>query len=396
MLEAFYTDVCGGRGAGRLATLARHLPVPKATIALADRLVARKPPAAVLKRTRTDDLATLRYEMAARHTLDSALRRHILIAHMEKRGRRLARWGLGDATHVFNVFGEGGQLIRLANERGLPVLADIIIALSTRGINLAEYDAYPDWGPPPSDPSYEEMKGFNPDRHLLETTDIFVCPSPFVADDLVLNWGVPREATRIIPYALSSDWFEIESRPKPGRVLFAGTADRRKGIHYLAKAALLLSGRVADFRVAGTVQAEVRNHPEAATLQFLGRVPRAQVRNEFASADIFVLPTLAEGSATVVYEAMAMGLPVITTRAAGSVIRNGVDGVIVPERDPEALAAAIERLVADRALRDAIGEAARESARQWTWETYTSSLVSAVLDAPSFSPRMPTRKCYRG
>ena len=50
---------------------------------------------------------------------------------------------------------------------------------------------------------------------------------------------------------------------------------------------------------------------------------------------MFVLPSLAEGSAEVTYEAIAAGVPVVTTRAAGSVVRDGIEGRIVPERDPD-------------------------------------------------------------
>ena len=118
-------------------------------------------------------------------------------------------------------------------------------------------------------------------------------------------------------------------------------------------------------------------------LIFLGRVPRTEIKKEFQKADVFVLPTLAEGSATVVYEAMATGLPVITTKSAGSVIENGVDGIIIPERDPHALANAIERLVKDRSLRDKISENSRKTAAQLNEAAYTNSLRSLVLEIPS-------------
>lgn len=382
MLEAFYTDLCGGTGLGRLAEAAGALPLPGNISALASRLANRRPPGNVLTRTRTDGLATLRYELAARKPMSVTDRRNLLIDHTFAAGQRMARWGLGDATHVFNIFGYGGKLVEEANRRAIPVLADMMIALSTRRINLEEYAAFPEWGPEPADKSYSEMKGFNPDEHLLSTTDIFVCPSAFVADDLVENWDIDRSRTRIVPYALTGDWFDLRPQTLPGRILFAGSADRRKGIHYLAFAAQQL-GKTFDFRVAGGVPDEVRARPEAQALHFLGRVPRSDMQDEFARADVFVLPTLAEGSATVIYEAMAAGLPVVTTHAAGSVIQNGVDGIIVPERDPGALAAAIEKITGDRALRGAMGQAARQNARHWNWQTYASSLREIVCETPS-------------
>ena len=111
---------------------------------------------------------------------------------------------------------------------------------------------------------------------------------------------------------------------------------------------------------------------------FLGHVPRGRIHKEFQQADVFVLPSLAEGSAEVTYEAIAAGEPVVTTRAAGSIVRDDVEGRIVPGRDPEALADALEQLVEDRSARDRMAHAARERARDYTWERYGERLVTAL------------------
>ena len=102
--------------------------------------------------------------------------------------------------------------------------------------------------------------------------------------------------------------------------------------------------------------------------------------DEFATADVFVLPTLAEGSAGVVYEALALGLPVITTRAAGSVIRDGVDGIIVPERDPVALANSIEAVIENRELRSRLSAAARVRAADYTVDRYGERMLSTLRE----------------
>jgi glycosyltransferase involved in cell wall biosynthesis len=380
MLERFYTDVCAGRGIGRAAEAARGIPMPKWLAAGRDRLVGRRPPAQVLERTSTDDLEALRYEAESRWAKDDVGRFRALHRHHRRRDRRMVRKGLGRATHVFNVMGEGGDLLDVARSRGLKVLTDIVIALSFDRILRREYEAFPDWGPVPVDRQAATGEGRHPAEHLLRTTNVFVCPSRFVADDLVANWGVDRMATRIVPYAISDAWFSLTPRPAPGRVLFVGSADRRKGIQYLAMAADRLrgQGRRYEFRVAGEVAAEVRDKPVCRTLSFLGRVPRARIADEFATADVLVLPTLAEGSASVTYEALAAGVPVITTHAAGSVMRHDVDGLIVPERDPDALATAIEDIVEDRGRRDDMAAAARAHATDYSWRRYRERLFQAI------------------
>jgi glycosyltransferase involved in cell wall biosynthesis len=380
MLEGFYTDMCAGRGIGRAADAARALPMPKRLAAARDRLVGRRPPARVLERTSTDDLEVLRYEAERRWASDDAGRFRALHRHHRRRDRRMVRKGLGRATHVFAVMGEGGDLLDVARGRGLTVLADIVIALSFDAIVRREYEAFPDWGPAPVDRDAAIGGGYRPAEHLLRTTDIHVCPSPFVADDLVANWGVDRAATRIVPYAISEAWFSLTPKPVPGRILFVGSADRRKGIHYLAMAADRLrgQGRRYAFPVAGDVAPAVRDKAACRALSFLGRVPRAAIADEIATADVLVLPTLAEGSASVTYEALAAGVPVITTNAAGSVVRHGVDGLIVPARDPDALAAAIEDIVEDRPRRDALSAAARAAATQYSWRRYGERLLQAM------------------
>ncbi|GGC24612.1 hypothetical protein GCM10011363_46350 [Marivita lacus] len=287
----------------------------------------------------------------------------------EEQTHRLLKRGFGSATHVFSAFGEGGRYLKEAKAAGLPVLTDIYVAFSTLDIERAEWEAFPDWGPEPMLPKDAMIDGRSHAYETIANTSTFVCPSAFVADDLVANWGVQRDDIRIVPYAASKGWETVVPKPRKGRILFAGSAVRRKGIHILAKTARLLAQQGRDdieFVVAGGVPDAVRTHPEASGLTFLGRVPRDAVRTHFAEADIFVLPTLAEGSATVVYEAMAAGLPVITTQEAGAPITAGVDGLIVPARDFEALAEAITVLVDDRERRDKFAAMARQSATNFT------------------------------
>ena len=99
---------------------------------------------------------------------------------------------------------------------------------------------------------------------------------------------------------------------------------------------------------------------------------------EFARADIVVLPSLAEGSAGVTYEALAAGVPIVTTPEAGSVVRDGIEGRIVPSRDPETLANAITEIIEDRPRRERMAHAARERAQEFTLERYGERLIAAL------------------
>lgn len=153
----------------------------------------------------------------------------------------------------------------------------------------------------------------------------------------------------------------------------------RKGAQYLGAASRLLKtkGSAIDVVAAG-VSDRVRALPSMNAVTFLGHLGRTEMDREFSEADVFVLPSLAEGSASVVFEAMAAGLPVVVTPGAGSVVTHGKEGFIVPERDPEALAAAIERIVSDRSLRESMSQASQETAALYDEKHWGDRLVEAL------------------
>jgi len=76
-------------------------------------------------------------------------------------------------------------------------------------------------------------------------------------------------------------------------------------------------------------------------VEFLGHVPKSEIINLYNGADIFILPSLAEGSAISTYEALSTGLPVITTRNSGSLVENGKTGLIIEPGSVEAIESAI-------------------------------------------------------
>ena len=96
----------------------------------------------------------------------------------------------------------------------------------------------------------------NPRAAPHADADSAICPSEWVRDDLVRNFGFPSERTAIVPYGVNPELFSVRNEPVRGRILFAGTAELRKGIHYLAAAAeKLLERRLrCEFRVAGNVE----------------------------------------------------------------------------------------------------------------------------------------------
>jgi glycosyltransferase involved in cell wall biosynthesis len=376
MLEAFYTDLCANAGLG--AVLDSFCPQPLRRGALS-KLLNRRVPPNIQQKVHTFDWVALRYLARQRLAGNNRTKQHeALIKYNLEFGQAMAWEGLGQATHIFCMFGEGTDFLEFAKKQNLLIIIEVYASPFNHKIFQSERKNFSDIEPPI--PEGIIQADYNWFDKVCKLTDIFIAPSHFVERGLLEEFGVERKKCYKVPYGVGDSWLTLSNHPTKGCVLFVGKAALGKGIHILGMAAEKLSHRNYEFRVAGGVSDVVRQHRLTQRLNFLGRVPRTDIQQEFAQADIFVLPTLAEGSAEVTYEALAAGLPVVTTEAAGSVVRDGIEGFIIPERDPEALANRIEELVENRELRDRMAIAARERAKSYTWDKYAERLL-AVLQA---------------
>jgi glycosyltransferase involved in cell wall biosynthesis len=147
---------------------------------------------------------------------------------------------------------------------------------------------------------------------------------------------------------------------RPLHVLFLGQVILRKGIQYLIEAARLLEKEPIQFDIVGSIGiSEMAVASAPANMTFHGPVSRDRTEVFYREADLFVLPTLSDGFALTQLEAMSQGLPVIATPNCGDVVSDGVDGLIVPASDANALAEAFQLILQDpeklRAMSDATG-----------------------------------------
>ncbi|MBK3745707.1 glycosyltransferase family 4 protein, partial [Paraburkholderia aspalathi] len=242
---------------------------------------------------------------------------------------------------------------------------------------------YPHWqAPMTSDPRAADFAAREKAEWAL--ADTVICPSDFVYEH-VLASGCPAEKAVIVPYGVDGR-FSVERkirRPGPLRVLTIGQVGLRKGSPYVLEAARRM-GQSAQFRMVGSIavlagaQAELQ-----AGVGLTGPIPRSEMHAQFEWADVFLLPSLCEGSATAVYEALAAGLPVICTPNTGSVVRHGVDGFITAIRDVDAMVAALETLAGDADLYEDMAYQAQQRATEFTLERYGERLLAALFNRPT-------------
>lgn len=379
MLEALYTDSSAVSLLGRFAGAVPARWRPDTLDRLADRKVLGVPTQKVFS---TDQVwfrtSTLRLVKATKHQI-WAKRDAVM-------GGRSLSWGTGAADYVYSMFGTGSDFLRKAKEQGCSIAIDIFSTPVHHRIVAAEAHEFPDWAEPSELVSLAQAARLEERvNEVLGLADILTCPSEAVIEGCRAYRSFEEEKARLVPYSAGFDFGGRLNEPERGRVLFAGAARLGKGIHYLAFAAQRLHGRGRHyhFRVAGRASPSVVQRPEVKDLQFLGWLRTHALKKEYLNADVMAFPTLAEGSASVVYEAMAAGLPVITTKAAGSIITHDHDGIIVPERDPEALAKAVQSVVEDRERRDRLASAALQTASRQNEETWQKRLAAVfTMDPP--------------
>lgn len=165
---------------------------------------------------------------------------------------------------------------------------------------------------------------------------------------------------------------------RPLKLLYAGTVTQRKGIKYLLEAMKLLNGNNIELHVIGGIQGDDSPlKPYKHLFQYHPPVSQSELFKLYGSYDALVLPTVFEGFGLVIVEAMAAGLPVITTphSIGPELIADDVNGYIVPIRDVAAIVKAIEQLRKKSDEEYAMmRQKAREAALGYSWEAYRDRL----------------------
>lgn len=239
-------------------------------------------------------------------------------------------------------------------------------------------------------------------RKTFQTADRVIVLGAVWRDYVHDQLGVIPERIRILPYAVPGP-ATTPQRPRatnaPLNLLLLGRLGKRKGVPELlaALASPQLRGEPWAATLAG--DGDVQYYAAEATalgiserLAFPGWVGQEAARRLLSDSDILLLPSHAEGLPVAVIEALAYGVPVVTTPvgAISEVVSDGVNGLLVPPGDSAALARAIRSLLHDEALRLKLARGARA-----TWETnhtmasYVESLVTAWRELATASASEP-------
>lgn len=224
---------------------------------------------------------------------------------------------------------------------------------------------------------------------VAKRMDRVITVSEVAARDTMRVFKLPQSRVRVVPNGIDTSVFSqlrgIEKEPN-SVVMVGNTEDRKKGIIYLLKAIQLLKDDVdvklsiVDRRGDHTRYAPrlVQEHGLEDRVTFTGRLAVDELVRRYSVSEIAVTASVYEGFGLPCAEAMSCGTPVIATRAGAlpEVVGDNGAGVLVPPGDPVALAAEIGRLLADRPLRQRMGEAARKRIEEaFSWEVAARKTV---------------------
>ena len=211
----------------------------------------------------------------------------------------------------------------------------------------------------------------------LTDADYIMIPSDFVEQSFI-EQGFSRKKLIKIPFGVDLQKFSSKKnkKDKKFRCICVGSIQLRKGIQYILRAWDELKLENAELIVVGRVYPDVHKivakYKGNPTIKFIGF---ADPRKYYKISDVFVFPSIEEGSALVGYEAMASSLPLITTFNSGSIARNNKEGFIIPLRNNSILKEKIKFMYDNPKICEKMGRAARKLVENYTWEKYGERLV---------------------
>lgn len=289
-----------------------------------------------------------------------------------------------DTTHVFAFTSAAKELFAQAKAMGVRCILDHATAPRRHEMALVsqEHDRFPEWAARDThDPCVDEYHV----RQMEEAqqADLIICNSTFASKTLI-GEGLDPGKVISVPLGIGPIDAATPAERSPDdqlHVLYVGGEALRKGVPYLVRALAALSSATIQARFVGNLGLSKHGVSEVARVgQVTGDVPRSQMTQHYAWADVLVLPSVSDTFGLVILEAMAHGVPVIASENTGGpdVIRDGVDGFVVPIRDSEALAARIDQLAREPDTRKAMASNARQRASAFSLDAYRTKLVDAA------------------
>ncbi|SEJ39127.1 Glycosyl transferases group 1 [Dyadobacter sp. SG02] len=271
-----------------------------------------------------------------------------------------------------------------ARKLGITCVYELPIAFWKTGRRLLEEEAIrlPEWSGTLAGGISDSGQKLERKSMELELADVVVTPGSFVADSL--NGMITGKKLIVSPFGSPPCHFLNQKSTRPGRalrVLFAGTLSQRKGLADLLQAIKILNTNKIELVIMGSLVLDLsfyrKQHPG---FTYEPTRPHADVLRLMRTCDVLCLPSIVEGRALVIQEAMTQGLPVIITANTGGkdLIIEGKTGFEVPIRCPEAIADRLHWFLDHRNRLEEMGEHAQRHAASYSWTVYAHNIITGI------------------
>lgn len=273
-----------------------------------------------------------------------------------------------------------------AKAMGMKCIYDLPIAYweTLRKLMFEEAERLPNWVPTLGGGIRDSQAKLDRKTRELELADVVVGPGRFVLDSLPA-WASSKQLI-MSPFGSpefgsAEDTQEEKSLDKPLRVLFVGSLGQRKGLGDLFEAVKKLDSKKIELVVMGSLLAPLEFYKnELSDFTYEKGRPNAQVLELMRSCDVFCLPSIVEGRALVMQEAMSQGLPLLITANTGGadLVIEGETGFLVPIRSPDAIAEKLTWYAENREATRKMGKLAKAHASKYTWKGYGDKIVAEL------------------
>lgn len=287
---------------------------------------------------------------------------------------------------------EDGALatFKKAKQLGLKCIYDLPIAYweTSRRLMQEEADRLPQWAETLGGGILDSEKKLERKTLELEMADLVVTPGSFVKDSLPI-WACDKEVI-VSPFGspASNDknllhGNENYNSGRPLRVLFAGSMSQRKGLGDLFAAIKIINSKNIELVIMGAPMVPMQFYKNEGDFTFETGRPNSEVLALMKTCDVFCLPSIVEGRALVMQEAMSQGLPIVITANTGGadLVIEGKTGFLVPIRSPESIAEKLSWFLQNRKEIQGMSIQAKQHALNYNWQAYASKIIDNITSS---------------
>lgn len=276
------------------------------------------------------------------------------------------------------------ETFKAAKKIGLECIYDLPIAYHKllHELLIEEAVRKPDWAFTLGGGINDSLDKLERKRKELELADTIVVASDFVRNSLPVwaskkkiiqsPFGTPVSSTQIVT--------EKRNNHQKLRVLFVGSMTQRKGLSDLFDAMKLVDSSKVELVVLGSLAAPISFYSSQIEFTYEPTRSNVEVLKLMRTCDVFCLPSIVEGRALVMQEAMSQGLPIIITPNTGGedLVIEGETGFLVPIRSPKAIAEKINWFTENREKISEMGAKAIKQAQKYTWDNYSKTIIEQL------------------